>query len=602
MLTRARSLGLALAVLLAATAPRLGRAQDPADNGGPWPQPTRIVAVADVHGAYDALVGLLQAEDVIDAQLRWTGGATQVVSLGDLIDRGPDTRRVLDLVMRLQGEARAAGGRFHVVLGNHELMNLLGDWRYVVSADYASFAPDETAAMRDAERARLVQRSGDVAPARASVDEFPRGFFARQAAFAPTGRYGEWLLTLPAILVIGDTAYVHGGLPKLVADEGLAINARVREGVARYLALREELAMRGVLWSPDRRRDVADARAALDGASRDLKRQIEEFLALEAAPELGVQGPLWYRGSLYCKPLLEAPTLDAALAKLGTRRVIVGHTPTGDRRVQTLYDGRIVAADTGMLADYFYGRPAALDLTGTSLAVQYLPPEASAPHEADGSAILYGLTDAQLHEALERGAVTSVERASVPWRVNFEHDGRRFEALFYPNGAERAGELELAAGALDGLLGTTLIAPTVARAIDGEDGALQLRYAGAITERERTERKLSFSGWCPVEPQLKLMYTFDVLAMTLNRGPDTVLFANDLTDLTLTDHRQSFGTERSLPPRLDVSRLEIPAALAASLRALDEPQLRAALGDWLDAARIAALLARRDALLAGVRR
>jgi hypothetical protein len=98
------------------------------------------------------------------------------------------------------------------------------------------------------------------------------------------------------------------------------------------------------------------------------------------------------------------------------------------------------------------------------------------------------------------------------------------------------------------------------------------------------------------------MYTFDVLAMNLSRGPTTVLFANDLTDLTLTDHRQAFGTERALPPMLDVSRLATPAVLAAPLRALDRPKLEAALGQWLDDARIAALLARRDALLAGMRR
>lgn len=598
MTTRARSLGLALAALLAAAVP-LGRAQVPADNGGPWPQPARLIVFADVHGAYDALVGLLQAENVIDGELRWSGGVAHVVSLGDLIDRGPDTRRVLDLVMRLQGEAQAAGGRLHVVLGNHELMNLLGDWRYVVSADYASFAPDEPESMRAAELALLVERSGDVAPARANLDQFPAGYFARQAAFAPTGRYGAWLLSLPAIVVIGDTAYVHGGLPAVVAKEGLEINARVRTGVARYLALREQLAERGVLPSPDRRRDVAVARAALEGASRDVKRQIDEFLALEAAPELGAQGPLWYRGSLYCKPLLEAPTLDAALAKLGVSRVVVGHTPTGARRVQTLYDGKLVAADTGMLADYFYGRPAALDVSGPDLAVQYLPPEATAPLEADGSAIAYGLTDVQLHEVLARGGVVSVDRAGVPWRVTLEHEGRRFDASFYPSAGERAGELELAAAALDELLGTTLVAPTVQREIESEDGALQLRYAGTVTERERADRKLSFSGWCPLEPQFKLMYTFDTLANNLNRGPDTVLLANDLTDLTLTDFSQAFAPERALPPRLDVSRLDTPRELATMLRALDEAKLTAALGEWLDRAQISALLARRDALLAG---
>jgi hypothetical protein len=81
----------------------------------------RVVTFADVHGAYDRLVELLQATGVVDASLRWSAGHAHVVSLGDLLDRGTETRAVLDLVMRLEGEAAAAGGRLHVVLGNHEV-------------------------------------------------------------------------------------------------------------------------------------------------------------------------------------------------------------------------------------------------------------------------------------------------------------------------------------------------------------------------------------------------------------------------------------------------------------------------------------------------
>jgi hypothetical protein len=103
---------------------------------------SRVVVFADVHGAYGALVELLRSTGVIDADLRWSAGSAHVVSLGDLLDRGAETRAVLDLVMRLQREAQDAGGRMHVVLGNHELMSLLGDWRYVAAGDYESFAAD----------------------------------------------------------------------------------------------------------------------------------------------------------------------------------------------------------------------------------------------------------------------------------------------------------------------------------------------------------------------------------------------------------------------------------------------------------------------------
>jgi hypothetical protein len=598
-----RSLAFASAALLALGASCAARAQEPSpDLGRRWPQPARLVAFADVHGAYDALVALLQKATVIDAELRWSGGTTHVVSLGDLIDRGADTRRVLDLVMRLERESGAAGGGLHVVLGNHEVMNLIGDWRYVAAGDYASFAVDEPSELRASQHARLVEALGSAAPTRAEFDRtYPPGFFARQAAFAPQGRYGAWLLGLPALVVVGDTAFVHGGLPPIVAEQGLALNESLRTKLVRYLELRDKLAARGVLVSPARDGDLATAHAALAAADRELKVELEELLALGTARELGVEGPLWYRGSLYCKPLLETPTLVAALAKLGAGRVVVGHTPAADRRVHALYGGTLVAADTGMLVEYFRGRPATLELgSDDALEVQYLDPASAAALEADTSTVAHGRSDGQWREALARGTVARVERrgGAAPWRVELEHGGVAFEAAFYPR-EDDAGGRELAAAALDDLLGTALVAPTVPRTIEGQAGALQLRFEGALTEAERAERELGFSGWCPIEPQIGLMYTFDALLQNRGRGAANVLFVNDLTDLVLTDHGQAFGVDRALS-RLEASRLVIPDALRATLRALDERQLTATLGEWLDERRIDALLARRDVLL-GVR-
>ena len=60
----------------------------------------RIVAVGDVHGAYDALVATLQNAGVIDEDLKWSGGKTHLVSTGDLLDRGAHSRRVMDLMSR----------------------------------------------------------------------------------------------------------------------------------------------------------------------------------------------------------------------------------------------------------------------------------------------------------------------------------------------------------------------------------------------------------------------------------------------------------------------------------------------------------------------
>jgi hypothetical protein len=103
----------------------------------------RVVAIGDVHGAYPALVALLQETGLISAEGSWAGGSSHLVMLGDIVDRGPASRAALTLVMRLQSEAQRAGGQVHVVLGNHEVMNLVGDLRYASPNEFAAYAADE---------------------------------------------------------------------------------------------------------------------------------------------------------------------------------------------------------------------------------------------------------------------------------------------------------------------------------------------------------------------------------------------------------------------------------------------------------------------------
>jgi len=85
-----------------------------------------IVALGDVHGAYDRLLHLLQVGGIARADPKakggyaWAGGKRTLVSVGDLIDKGPQSLEVLDLMMSLQSGARAAGGDVIVTLGNHE--------------------------------------------------------------------------------------------------------------------------------------------------------------------------------------------------------------------------------------------------------------------------------------------------------------------------------------------------------------------------------------------------------------------------------------------------------------------------------------------------
>src|SRR5258706_158556 len=106
--------------------------------------PARIVAIGDVHGADVAFLSILQRTGLIDSQRRWAGGTTVFVQTGDFMDRGPGDRAVMDLLMALEAQATASGGRVQTLLGNHEVMNLLGENKDVAPEVFQSFADDRS--------------------------------------------------------------------------------------------------------------------------------------------------------------------------------------------------------------------------------------------------------------------------------------------------------------------------------------------------------------------------------------------------------------------------------------------------------------------------
>src|SRR6266850_1784110 len=166
-----------------------------AGGNGPPLQSTRVVAIGDIHGDFDAFVGILQRAQLVDTSRKWSGRNTTLVQTGDLLDRGPKTRAVMDLLMSLQKDAARQGGRVIVLMGNHEAMNIFGDFRYVTNNDYISFEDD---------RADTRKRKPD-------TTQTP-GFLERCEALGPNGKYGKWLRSLPAIARVNDSIFLHGGL------------------------------------------------------------------------------------------------------------------------------------------------------------------------------------------------------------------------------------------------------------------------------------------------------------------------------------------------------------------------------------------------------
>ena len=299
--------------------------------------------------------------------------------------------------------------------------------------------------------------------------------------------------------------------------------------------------------------------------------------------------------------MLEQPTLDAALERLGVARAVVGHTPTEDRRARSLYGGKLLTLDTGMLTDYYRGRPAALVIEGSGLTVRYAAPPANAALE-DGRTVAYARTDAALRAALERGAVVSVQRAAAPepWQVIVQDGDTAIGAAFYPKRDDRASDSELAAAALDDLLGTDLVAPTVMPNDrwpgGGATAALSRRRqrAGACRPPAAVQRLVSARAAARARARLRRADT----EPQPHRGNGVVPQRPHRLDARRS--RPAFASDTALPA--SVRDLPMPAALREALRALDARRLDAALGEWLDARQIEALLARRDQLIGDPRR
>jgi len=572
----------------------------------------RVVVFADVHGAFPQLVSALREAKVIDGSLRWTGRDTHLVGLGDLLDRGPESRKVMDLLMRLEAEAQQDGGAVHVLLGNHEVMNIVGDLRYVSASEYAAFAGDADSKLQAEAWQRVFVK--DPVALRAEFDAaYPAGYFAHRQAFSPTGHYGRWLSGKPFLIVINDTAFVHAGLPPMVARLGLEVtnqtlHSQLREYLKTWQGIETDLGFARPIAFLEQPATVAAAGAEETSKSLDTLQHIELFTPT---------GPTWFRGQALCYPHAEAENLEAALARLDVKRVVEGHTVSPTGRVLNRFDGRVILLDTGMLESVYQGAPAAFVFENDTWSVVYVdrPGERlqpDAPRRAVGPRPR-GLDDDALERWLAEAEVVSVEELDAgitePQRVTLRKDGIELRAVFKRlstdfgisnrtqamNEADRF-EYEVAAYKLDRLIGLDMVPVTVSRTIDKRRGVLQFWVDDSISLRQMLEQKLQPSGWCETNPQYNLMNVFDVLIHNTDRTQENALFTKDWM-LVLIDHSRAFPTHSKMPVLLYKGGVQVPPALAKRLAALDRETLQAELGPYLHRKQIDALLKRRDQLL-----
>ena len=297
----------------------------------------RIIAVGDLHGDFTAWRDIARAAGLIDGDGDWTGKDTILVQTGDVVDRGPDSLKIIHDLMRLQNQAARGKGQVVSLVGNHEAMNMTGDLRYVSAADYAAFTD------RDSERRRETAYDTNKAAIAANyrkddpqmTDEAIRqawylatllGSVEHQLAWRPDGKIGRWIVGNPAMVLLEDTLFVHAGIsPPYIHLPIAEINRQVS--------------------------------AALQAQARDMSAIINDPV-----------GPLWYRGLAVpdgekpgAPPQAPAPTSPPAppvedqhpqlLSAYGAKRIVIGHTPILSG-IAISHGGRLVRIDTGISEAY----------------------------------------------------------------------------------------------------------------------------------------------------------------------------------------------------------------------------------------------------------
>ena len=149
-----------------------------------------VAALSDFHGQYDLMIKLLMNNNIIDENKQWAFADGHFVITGDIFDRGDKVTEILWFLYDLEKQAEKAGGKVHLTLGNHEVMVLNGDLRYL-HPKYLAVA-----------------------------DKLAKPF---EQLFSKESILGNWLRSKPVLVKVNNMLFAHGGFHPSLAEEDRSI-------------------------------------------------------------------------------------------------------------------------------------------------------------------------------------------------------------------------------------------------------------------------------------------------------------------------------------------------------------------------------------------
>jgi hypothetical protein len=579
-----------------------------------WSGVERIVAVGDLHGDYDNFVTILKNPKVglLDENLRWIGGKTHLVQIGDILDRGDKAKDIFDLLMRLEKEAAAAGGMVHVLLGNHEETTLTGIAlsypEYVYVDQFFAFLPE---AFKEAREKEYVAQQSPEEQARIKAqgldlrkDAGWRGYWEKilekskrskgldEAGQAYTENfnktYGRWVLKKNVVIKINDVIFVHGG-----------INLR---------------------YSTWKLKDLNDA----------FRLELEVFALRPFNPQLfgtrfhpklvyNSENPLWLRED---EQNTSQEQMDRILVNLKASRMVIGHNflMSGDGRspiaspgdVVPLFGGKLWMIDTGIGYTLYGGRLYALIIKDGEFdhyaeAEEPVPASPEAPQAREGPRSPDEI-EKYLRIAAPLFVVPGEAGRTDPWKVRMDFEGiRRWAQFKYidrprPNPIPDSYKYELAACALSKYLGLGFVPPVVERTIKDYPGSLQIFIEDALRESDRKRQNTKLDDQKSFDEAMADLRVFINLVYDrcdTERDRD-ILIQRGTGKIFAVDFSRAFDTKNETVPGCEILRCS--RIIYKKLLNWNQDQVGVLLGPYLNEGEMRALHARVGSILRMIRR
>ncbi|KAL8260646.1 hypothetical protein R6Q59_028599 [Mikania micrantha] len=297
-----------------------------------FPSPQRLIAIGDLHGDLLKSKQSLRLAGLIDSNDRWSGGSSTLVQVGDVLDRGGQELKILYFLEKLKRQALKCGGNVFTMNGNHEIMNVDGDFRYVTPSGLDEFTNwaywfsvgNGIKGLCDGLEKPQDLYDGIPSSFPRVKQEYVAGFRSRIAALRPKGPIATRFLSKNlTVLVVGESVFVHGGvLPTHVVYGLERINQEVRDWIS---GLR-------------------------DRVTSSLVR--------------GRNSLVWLR--IFSNEDCDCTTLEHVLSTIpGARRMIMGHT-IQEGGINGVCDNRALRIDVGMSKGCINGLPEVLEISDGS--------------------------------------------------------------------------------------------------------------------------------------------------------------------------------------------------------------------------------------------